>query len=103
MIPSTDGAEPSSVPDEPIRNGRVLQLLCEGACSRFYDEEDVVRLRAAGWGVEEIRAHTSSRMVYRDHVRWDVREGKGAFGGQVDDIYKCLRCGHERRFGASEK
>jgi hypothetical protein len=88
---------------EPIRNGHIAVIACEGQCSGAYADDVQLRIskmRAAGYSPEQVRAELSAGMVNRPH----------RFTSRVVDRrhlevrlgFSCLRCGHERTYGAEE-
>jgi hypothetical protein len=76
-------------------------ILCEGVCSHAYDETDVLRLRAAGYTAEEIRGEMSAKMRHTSHQFVDRLPVLNCLG-VYEHIYRCLVCGHSRRFGLEE-
>jgi len=101
LQPESGGDEPRPPYTEPIDNGRVLVLCCEGICSRAYTlETKMVRLRAAGYDADQIRSEVSFRLVSTPHQA--CKRLVNERGRTVVYFYQCVRCKHIRQYGAEE-
>lgn len=87
---------------EPVVDGAVRTLCCEGLCSKTYALDDITigRLKAAGYSPIEMRTYITSRLAATNHV--EVRRLVNERTHTVVVFSKCLACGHERQSGLEE-
>lgn len=88
---------------DEMRNGRIRVILCEGTCGGSVQPEDAVKLRAAGWRDDMIRAELTNRLRYTRHQYVGLQlERDEHMRRHFNVIYRCVECGSERTYGQEE-